>query len=380
MQQPHGDDSFRVLILTPTSQDAPVLQEVLSKAELHSCICDDLSSFCEEMEKGAGAAIVAEEALLSQKKSLLARIIASQPEWSDFPIILMAGSAVSPDYIWTSVTGEIPDINAVVLQRPVLARTLLSAVRTGLRSRGSQYRVAEELRRRREAEESLQAANQEMQAFSYSVSHDLRAPLWAIKSFSEMLEEDYGDRLQGDARMYMDHIKNGIDRMQLLIDDMLVLSRVSRQEISPVDIDMSVVAEQIIGKFRNAEPQREVEVQIQPKLVVHADIGLVRIILENLLGNAWKYTSKSTSALIEFGKKHSDGKTTFFVRDSGVGFDMQKVDRIFQPFQRLHTESEFHGTGVGMATVEKAINRSGGKIWAEGEVGHGATFYFQLPS
>jgi light-regulated signal transduction histidine kinase (bacteriophytochrome) len=276
------------------------------------------------------------------------------------------------------LTESVPAANVVILDRPALTRTLLAAIRTSLRSRAMQYRVAEELRRRREAETSLEAANEEMKAFSYSVSHDLRAPLRVVKSFSAMLVEDYGDRLEGEARMYLERIEVGANRMARLIDDMLKLSRVARRDIVATDVDLSSVAEEIVAELRGQEQQRAVEIEIEPDVIVHADLGLMRIALENLLGNAWKYTVNKPRARIEFGTTESDGKKAFFVRDNGAGFDTHYADKLFLPFQRLHADSEFSGTGVGLATVDRAIRRSGGRIWAESRVGEGSVFYFTL--
>jgi signal transduction histidine kinase len=367
-----------VLILAPTGRDSQVLGERLRRESLEPFACEDMRDLCESMREGAGTAIVAEEALTHPELALLSDTLENQPEWSDFPLIVMASSGTDPDRLWEMLTESVPAANVVILDRPALTRTLLAAIRTSLRSRAMQYRVAEELRRRREAETSLEAANEEMKAFSYSVSHDLRAPLRVVKSFSAMLVEDYGDRLEGEARMYLERIEAGANRMARLIDDMLKLSRVARRDIVATDVDLSSVAEEIVAELRGQEQQRAVEIEIEPDVIVHADLGLMRIALENLLGNAWKYTVNKPRARIEFGTTESDGKKAFFVRDNGAGFDTHYADKLFLPFQRLHADSEFSGTGVGLATVDRAIRRSGGRIWAESRVGEGSVFYFTL--
>jgi signal transduction histidine kinase len=224
----------------------------------------------------------------------------------------------------------------------------------------------------------LTAANKELEAFSYSVSHDLRAPLRSIDGFSQVLLEDYGDRLDEQGKQHLDRIRAGTQRMGSLIDDLLNLSRVTRGEIHMARLDMSALARSVVADLQKAQPERQVEFRIEDDLETKADHGLLRIVLENLLSNAWKFTSKHPSACIEFGKMGHNGAPAYFVRDDGAGFDPAYAARLFGAFQRLHAMTEFPGTGVGLATVQRIINRHGGRIWAESAVGSGATFYFTL--
>jgi PAS domain S-box-containing protein len=226
--------------------------------------------------------------------------------------------------------------------------------------------------------EKLAAANKELESFSYSVAHDLRNPLKVIDSFTDFLIGDYADQLDDEGKVYLEKIKNGTRRMNSIIDDMLVLSKISRQEIEIVEFDLSEMARLTINELLSVVPEHKITVKIQDGLKVRADPRLMSVSLGNLLGNAWKYTQKTEYPLIEFGAFGKDGKRIFFVRDNGVGFDMCQADRLFAPFQRLHSEKEFIGIGLGLAIVERAIRRHGGKIWAEGEVGKGAVFYFTL--
>jgi signal transduction histidine kinase len=226
----------------------------------------------------------------------------------------------------------------------------------------------------------LQAANRELEAFSYSVAHDLRGPLDTIGNASYLLRNTDLSNLDGQARELLELLPRTTKRMSALIDDLLNLSRAKSAPLHKEPIDLSALAAAIMQDLAMGDPERQVEVLVSPpRTNVIADQGLMRIVLYNLLCNAWKYTSKATSAHIEFGSMQADGETVFFVRDNGAGFDPRFQDRLFQPFQRLHAQSEFSGTGIGLATVYRIIVRHGGRIWAESELEHGATFFFTLP-
>jgi signal transduction histidine kinase len=235
-------------------------------------------------------------------------------------------------------------------------------------------------RQHREAEEALQLSNRELEAFSYSVAHDLRAPLRGINGFSQALVEDYADRLDPVAKDYLQRICAGAERMGQLIDALLALSRVTRVELQRENVSLSQLADSIVKQLRAIHPDRVVEFVNEADLVVFGDPPLLRAVLENLLGNAWKFTSGRAFARIEFGSTRDQGASTYYVRDNGAGFDMAYADKLFAPFQRLHKVSEFAGTGIGLATVQRIVRRHGGKIWAEGAVNQGATFRFTLTS
>jgi PAS domain S-box-containing protein len=224
----------------------------------------------------------------------------------------------------------------------------------------------------------LEAANKELEAFSYSVSHDLRAPLRSIDGFSQVVLEDYGKQLPADARGHLDRVRAAAQRMAVLIDDLLNLSRVTRTALQPKFINLSKMAEEIVQGFQESQPERQMTFSLTPDLMVEADPHLMHIVLENLLNNAWKFTSKREHSLIEFGQKNHVKERTFYVRDNGAGFDMAYADKLFGVFQRLHSVSEFPGTGVGLATVHRIISIHGGRIWAESAEGKGTTFYFTL--
>jgi PAS domain S-box-containing protein len=225
----------------------------------------------------------------------------------------------------------------------------------------------------------LSTMNQELDAFSYSVSHDLRAPLRSMYGFSQALMEDYGDKLDDEGKNYLSRIKAASQRMGQLIDDLLNLSRISRSEFHSESVNLSELAKTIVDVLCRAQPDREADVVIQEGLMVKGDQHLLMIALENLLGNAWKFTSRQVRGRIEFGKTCLDGKDVYFVEDNGTGFNMAYAGKLFSPFQRLHSEKDFPGSGIGLSTVQRIILRHGGDIWANAEEGKGATFYFTLP-
>ncbi|MDX2097374.1 MAG: GAF domain-containing protein [Leptolyngbyaceae cyanobacterium bins.59] len=224
----------------------------------------------------------------------------------------------------------------------------------------------------------LEATNQELEAFSYSVSHDLRAPLRSIDGFSQALLEDYPDRLDATGQNYLNRIRNATQRMGELIDDLLNLSRVMRNEMRWEAVDLSLIARSIATELRQSAPTRSVEFKIQDEIIVNGDSRLLRVLLFNLLDNAWKFTSKHPQATIEFGSIEQEGNKLYFVKDDGAGFDMAYINKLFGAFQRLHGVHEFPGTGIGLATVQRIVHRHGGKVWAEGAVDQGAIFYFIL--
>jgi signal transduction histidine kinase len=252
-----------------------------------------------------------------------------------------------------------------------------------LRRQTEQLRESEQAARdlaetRAELVRDLEHKNRELESFSYAVSHDLRAPLRRIESFGRALLESQAERLDETGRRFVDRMQEASRQMSQLIDDVLYLSKVSRAELRQQEIDLSGLVETILERLREADPARAVETRVRPGVIVVGDGRLLRIALTNLLENAWKFTAREPTARIEFGMMTATGEPTYFVRDNGAGFDMAYVDRLFGPFQRLHLASEFPGSGIGLATVQRIIHRLGGRVWAEGLVGQGATFSFTL--
>jgi PAS domain S-box-containing protein len=228
----------------------------------------------------------------------------------------------------------------------------------------------------------LKSINQELETFSYSVSHDLRAPLRHIDGFSQLLLDDYSNHLDEEGKAHLSRIRGGAQRMGKLIDDLLQLSRVARGKLQRESLKLGPIAMEIFDKLRHYDSQhgsqRKVTLVITPGLVANGDYHLIHVMLENLLSNAWKYTSKVTDARIKFGTNRQDGETIYYLRDNGIGFDMQYADKIFDAFKRLHADSQFEGSGIGLATVQRIIHRHGGRIWVEAEPSKGATFCFTL--
>jgi light-regulated signal transduction histidine kinase (bacteriophytochrome) len=228
------------------------------------------------------------------------------------------------------------------------------------------------------AKETAEASHRDLESFSYSMAHDLRAPLRALDGFSQALSEDYGEQLDDVARKYLRYMRESAARMGLLIDGMLSLCRVMGRELARETVDVSKLARETLARLSRAEPSRVVEAVIEEGLSVYADPVLLALVFDNLLGNAWKFSARRSDARVEVGARLLEQGRAYFVRDNGVGFDMAQSDMLFGVFQRLHPASEFPGTGIGLATVQRVIRQHGGRVWAESKVGEGATFYFAL--
>jgi light-regulated signal transduction histidine kinase (bacteriophytochrome) len=232
----------------------------------------------------------------------------------------------------------------------------------------------------RERTSDLLALNEELESFNYSVSHDLRAPLRGLTGFSQILLEEYQEVLDEEGRHYLERVSGAAERMGELIDALLALSRVSRHDLTQVEVDLSALAVEIARSLSERDPKRLVEFVVTPGLRARGDEDLLRLALENLLGNSWKFSANKESSRIELGVQDSDDDPVYFVRDDGAGFDMSFAGKLFTPFQRLHSPRDFAGMGIGLATVQRIIQRHGGNVWGEGKEGDGATFYFTLPT
>ncbi|HEX2180736.1 MAG TPA: CHASE domain-containing protein, partial [Rubrobacteraceae bacterium] len=303
----------------------------------------------------------------------------SEPQFSEESTIEVAGRE------WSLYFATLPgfeedaggDLPLFVLLSGVAVSFLLFGITLLLvRSRTLAERASKDLE---ETNRELEGANRELEAFSYSVSHDLRAPLRTIDGFSRILLEDYADRLDEEGEDYLGRVRAASRHMDTLIEDLLDLSRVSRGPLRREVIDLSAMARGIVRKLKGAQPERRVRFVAEEGVVAFGDANLLAVALGNLLGNAFKFTQKEAEATIEFGAVTQDGgDVAYYVRDDGAGFDMAYADKLFGAFQRLHGPDEFEGTGIGLATVARIVHRHGGRVWAEGEVGEGATFYFTL--
>jgi two-component system, sensor histidine kinase and response regulator len=317
-----------------------------------------------------------------------AAMIRERDKSRDTPIIfLTAGDKGHTDAVRGYAVGAVD-----YLVKPVVPEIVRSkvAVFVELAKRTEQLRRQTDLLRRSEQEArelaearaelvaDLEHKNRELESFSYAVSHDLRAPLRRIEGFSRAVVESQGERMDPEGRHYLERVGEATRQMGQLIDDVLYLARVSRADLRQHEVDLSAVAGAVLERLRETDPARELDVRIRPGMIVVGDGQLLRIALENLLGNAWKFTAREPNPRIEFGQTQVAGEPTYFVRDNGAGFDMTYVDKLFTPFQRLHLASEFPGSGVGLATVQRIIHRHAGRVWAEGLTGQGATFHFTI--
>ncbi|MGH7435213.1 MAG: sensor histidine kinase [Polyangiaceae bacterium] len=230
----------------------------------------------------------------------------------------------------------------------------------------------------RASQNALSAANRELESFSYSVSHDLRSPLRAIDGFSQALIDDWGDKLDAEGRSNLDRVRDAVQRMSQLIDDLLGLARVARSEIRRADVNLSAVALTILDRLQATHPERRVDLVVHEGVRASGDARLLTIVLENLIGNAWKFTAKREHPTIEFGRNEQGPTSVYFIRDNGAGLDMRFARKLFGAFQRFHSADEFEGTGIGLAIVQRVVQRHGGRAWAESVLGAGATFYFTL--
>jgi DNA-binding response OmpR family regulator/anti-sigma regulatory factor (Ser/Thr protein kinase) len=322
------------------------------------------------------------------------RRIKAAPMLRDTPIIMLTAledrdatirglSAGADDYIAKSSDFEVLHARVLAQMRRKQFEDENRLIREELLRKeleAAEARTAREVAETRAAlVEELERKNKELEAFSYSVSHDLRAPLRSIDGFSQALLEDYGDRLEPPAQDYLRRVRAAAQRMGELIDDLLQLSQVGRAPLRRQPVDLSALAQAVAGALRRAEPDRRLEVRIAEGLAVEGDAGLLRTLLENLLGNAWKFTAKKAAPTIELAAMKEPEGVVYVVRDNGVGFDMAFADRLFAPFQRLHTVAEFPGTGIGLATVHRIVDRHGGRVWAEAAVGEGAAIFWTLP-
>ncbi|HET9106187.1 MAG TPA: ATP-binding protein [Steroidobacteraceae bacterium] len=293
----------------------------------------------------------------------LVRELRADPRTASIPVILLSARAGQESAIEGLDAGSDD-----YLVKPFSAAELLARVRTH-----TQLAL-----KRREWIDQLESANRELDAFTYSVAHDLRAPLRALNGMTEMLFEDKLAQLDDEGRRYLRIIRDSGARMAQLVEDLLKLSRITRSELARQPVDLSNIVREVAQGLSSTEPARQVSFIVQEGVRAEADPRLLRVALENLLGNAWKFTSKRTAARIEFGVDVGQEGSIFFVRDNGAGFDMAYADKLFGVFQRLHPVSEFEGTGVGLATVRRIVSRHGGRIWADGAPNQGATFFFTL--
>jgi len=316
-----------------------------------------------QMLRDCRPAIIVSDVMMPRMNGIeLVQAVRSDPQTVAIPIILLSARAGGEATIEGLESG-CDDY----LTKPFTAQELLARVRSHVMLANSRSRWAA----------ALERANRELDAFSYSVAHDLRAPLRLIEGFGAMMADENSEQLDAEGRRRLDMMRDSAKRMSQLIDDLLYLSRLDRSQLNRAKFNLSMLVRSVAAQIQGQQPARQVSIDVQEDLEVQADPNLLKIALENLLGNAWKFTSKRPAASIQFGVIY-EGEPVYFIRDNGAGFDMRYASKLFGVFQRLHADSEFHGTGIGLATVERIMLKHGGRVWANGEVDQGATFYFTL--
>jgi signal transduction histidine kinase len=388
-ERSNGKDD-RLLLLLRQSRDAESVPRVLQGVGIASLMCATPEVLCAEIAQGAGALLIEEETLSPGAGALLLDTLNRQPPWSELPIIvlLMRGPESKAARQALLLPGDV-----TLVERPVRVNTLVAVVQSALRSRLRQYLRRNDLDERRRIEEKikklnadlakraaeLEAVNRELEAFNYAVAHDLRTPLTVVGGYIELIMAACGE-FSFECQGYLQEALDSTFKMSRLIDALLEFSGISRVEPKHEVIDLGAMAQEIVEELRLSEPERRVVARITSGTTALGDPSLLRIALANLLGNAWKYTRMREESFIEFGVTAIGEETVWFVRDNGPGFEMTDAVDLFLPFKRLRGAADVGGHGIGLATVARVIERHGGRIWAEGEPGAGATFYFTLPT
>ena len=359
----------KVLIVDDVPANLRAMAKLLAELDCAVLLAESGKSALATIEEHELAVVLLDVNMPDMDGFEVARLARALPTARHVPIIFVTGSSQTEDSVFQGYESGAVD----VLFKPVNAHVLLSKVNVFLELHRSRQRLADEI-------EAHKRTLADLDAFNYSVSHDLRAPLRPLEGFSEILLEDHAQVLDDDGKHLLGRIANAARRMNGLIDDLLRLSNVSRTRPTFAGVDLTAIAQAIIADLRSNDPERNVEVDVAPGMTAHGDGALLRIALENLLRNAWKFTGRTERPRIEIGSQMTDSEQVFFVRDNGVGFDPAHATRLFAPFQRLHAVNEFEGTGIGLAIVQRVIRHHGGRIWVDAAPEQGATFSFTLPT
>lgn len=368
---------LQVLVLAPRGRDARVIGEVLQRAGLRTESCATVEDLGQQMQAGAGTVVLTTEALSAARIQVLVQVLDRQPAWSALPFVLLTSGGASTRGSLRQLA-LLEQLKAItLLERPLRKVTLVSAVQAALRLRRRQYEIRDYLAERQYREAQLQRANDDLQQFAAVASHDLQEPLRVVKSFVQLLAQQYQSQLDETATEYIGYAVDGVQRMQTLIADLLAYARMETQGGEWVEIDSEAVLEQVLRDLQLAVAESGAVVTHDALPTVTAIPGQFKQLLENLLSNALKFRGPEPPR-IHLSAQHQGTEWLFSVRDNGIGLDLTQAARIFQMFQRLHTRHEYPGTGIGLALCKKIVERHGGRIWVESAPGQGATFCFTL--
>jgi signal transduction histidine kinase len=395
MVDPQGTDiSLRLVILAPVGRDAELLERVAFSESLPSITCRTIEQFCSTFSQGLGAAVITEEALYLHDAMRLFMAVEQQPAWSEVPFIVLASRTNPEERVRKTFELTRPLLNVTLIERPTRPATLINAFQAALSNRRRQYLVRDTLQ---ELEESktrleqfnaeleqrveertarLQLAVRELEGFTYSVSHDMRAPARAIISHARMVLEDYGDELSTGAEEHLEKLANAASKMGALVDDLLKYARLGDRKPRRTTFDLGELVQQV-AHAATEDTECPVKLKVEPNLVIDADPELIKLALYNLIHNSCKYRA-NRDVEIEVGRQRRGGITAYYLKDNGIGFESQYAHKLFRPFERLHRDQDYPGTGIGLANVKRVIQLHGGDVWAQGDIGKGATFYFTL--
>ena len=394
MSATETDKSERALILAPTGNDAENAAAILTQFGFHACVCPNLTELVLESANGVGAILIAEEAFRETGAKPLINLLFQQPAWSDIPVIFIAYGDIKRTPQKFSELGDSGNIS--ILERPFRPDTLRSALQVALRARRRQYQMRDLLEQQMRMHEQLKAANanletevatrtqelratiSELEAFSYSVSHDLRAPLRAMQGYSQYLLEDYSDRLDEQGRSFLRRILASSLKLDRLIQDILTYSRISRTDLPLVAVNVQNLVQDVVQSYTEFQPSRaEIEILNPLPLVLGHEASLTQVV-SNFLGNAVKFIPEGTRPHIRVWSEENDGTVRLSFKDNGIGIHPDNHERIFRIFEKGDSASAYEGTGIGLAIVKKAIERMGGRIGVKSAPGKGAQFWIEL--
>ncbi|HEV8717884.1 MAG TPA: ATP-binding protein [Candidatus Binatia bacterium] len=374
-----SERELRALVLAPRGRDARVIREVLQQAGMRAEICATVEDLGQQLQAGAGAAVLTTEALTMSRIQILVQVLDRQPAWSALPFLLLTGGGASTRTSMRQLALLEQLKTITLLERPLRKVTLVSAVQEALRLRRRQYEIRNYLAERQHREAQLRQANDELQQFAYVASHDLQEPLRMVTSYVQLLAQRYQGQLDAEAEEFISYAVEGAQHMRQLIQDLLAYTRVGGTAPEWTAVDCEAVLARTVHNLHLLIEEMQAEVSHDPLPTVRGEAQQVGLVFQNLLGNALKFHGAAPPR-IHVSARPEGAMWVFAVQDNGIGMEARQAERIFQVFQRLHTRREYPGTGIGLAICKKIVERHGGRLWVESEPGKGATFFFTLPA